>query len=743
MIRKILFTALLFAGSCVSLCAQSKIFLYAVDENKEPLDMVGITIADDKQEYLNQTVMYFPYSIELGKGTYYITATKYGFLQNTDTVTITEPEQIFTVKLTKVAETVTLGAVKAAPQNLQSGSVYTVDREFIEACGARDLVDVLMAIPGFSMGVDVLGNINNATRGVWTNEGKFMVMMDGIMLNELAYGTMQLGQRFPIDNIERIEILRGPASLTNGGLASYGVLNIITRKHTDGEQVTFGTLIGKSDDAIMRQGYNLMYNKKTSEHSFINASGYIARGQRSDRTFTDFSGNAYSMNGNSDISNEQLLVNAGYKGFRFTGMLDNYHYFQGDAYGLNSQRAYPIRYPVAGFQAYTTIELNRNWKLTPLVGFLTQKPYSEKNVIIDSIDLADIGRSTIFDFTTINRLTNNFTLSYTSGKRVDFDFKGEYLQDFFKNNEELFPNKLNTFEMSSVIGVGSMRISVLDPVRINQNQAFYLQGAVRAEKQTYYSAIVPQFSATMLTGIFHSKLLFGRSFRSPLMENIRLNIENNGGDFTLKPEYTNTFELELGLDFNPKNSIGLNIYNNKTTGVITFITDALGNENYANGSNIGTTGLELHSRFQGDYVSLYFNGNYYQAAAGDSTYLVPDKKVNLGIPALKFNSIISLNLQNIMGIKNTHLNLTYTYLDRQFGYIKSAGTIESEDGKNYLSTILDFKNIKQSGLRFSIGIYDILNQGMLYVQPYNGGHAALPGTGREYVIRLVYNLMVK
>ena len=50
-------------------------------------------------------------------------------------------------------------------------------------------------------------------------------MLDGIMMNELSYGTMQLGQRFPIENIEKIEILRGPASITNGGLVSYGVLN--------------------------------------------------------------------------------------------------------------------------------------------------------------------------------------------------------------------------------------------------------------------------------------------------------------------------------------------------------------------------------------------------------------------------------------------------------------------------------------------------------------------------------------
>jgi outer membrane cobalamin receptor len=728
---------------CPQIYSQSKVFFYAVDEAKEPLDMVGITIADDNQEYYNQTVMYFPTSIELAKGKYYITATKYGYLQKTDTFLINNPEQIITIVLKKVVEQVSLGAVKSAPQNLQPGSIYVIDREFIDAMGARDITDVLMTVPGFSLAVDVLGNISNSTRGVWTNEGKFLFMLDGMMLNELAYGTIQLGQRFPIDNIEKIEILRGPASTINGGLASYGVINIITKNHTGKDKISFTSFTGKTDNHVSRMGTEFLYNQKLSDVSFINLSGYLGRGQRSDKTYTAFDGNSYNMWQNSGIQNEQIIMNAGYKSFRIKGFIDNYQTFQRDAYGLNAQRAYPVRYPVAGLQLLSTIDLNRYWKFTPMLSLTSQKPYSEKNVILDSIDSKNIGRSTLFDFTTINRLSNNFTLSYASGNRVDIDFRAEYIHDFFKNNEELFPNSLNTFEMESLIGIGSIKISMLDPYRLNQKQAFYIQGAIRAEKQTYYSAVVPQASATILSGSFHTKLLFGQSFRPPLLENIRLNMQNNGGNFTLKPEFTNTYEIELGFDIGKKSFITLNAFNNKTSGAITYISDAIGNENYINGQSIGSSGLELHCKFAMSAITWYLNASMYQALRGDSHFLVPNTSTNFGIPGKKLNSILSFDLEDMMNLSNTHLNLMYTILDKQYQYTSSTGTFGTVSPKHYFNTVIDIKNINESGLNLTFGIYDMFNQGIYYVQPYNGGHATLPGLGREYLLKIAYELPIK
>lgn len=731
---------LLFIGIQQSAFSQNKVFFYVTDQNKEPLETVGLTIFDENQEYLNQTVMYFPFSTELGKGKYQITATKYGYVQKTDTFTVTESEQIVNIMLQKVKEDVSVGSVKAAPINLQSGSVYVLDRDYIDASGARDLVDLLYTVPGFSFGVDVLGNINNSTRGVWTNEGKFLVMVDGIQINELAYGTMQFGQRFPLENIERIEILRGPASLFNGGLASYGVLNIVMRKHTTQEGLKVASQIGKSDNAITRQSYSAIYNQKFSDNGYINLGGYLGRGLRSTANYKDFQGNSYSMKDNSDILNEQLTLQAGFKGIEFNAFYDNYRYFQMDAYGLNSQRAYPIRYPVAGFNISTQIGLSKKWTLTPFFGYLYQKPYSEKDVILDSIDLAQIGRSTIFDFTAINQMTNRFTLSYQSGNHLEFDFRGELNHDNFRNNEELFPNNLNTFTMQSAVGIANIRVNLLDVSKLNQGKAFYLQGAMRYEKQTYYSAAVPMASANILSGKFHSKLLFGRSFRPPLLENIRLNIENNNGDFTLKPDYTNTIELELGVDITPKSFIYLNLYHNSTSGTITFMSDALGNEDYINGGKIGSQGIEIHSKINIGIGNLFLNFGGYQTNTNDSIFRVPETKVNIGIPSSKFNAMLSLDLEKMFGLNKTLLNFNFLGLSKIYQFANDLGKISTISPASYLSTNLTFQDVGGKGLKLVFGINDIFNQGYQFAQPYNGGHATLPGNGREYILKMVMNI---
>jgi hypothetical protein len=42
------------------------------------------------------------------------------------------------------------------------------------------------------------------------------------------------------------------------------------------------------------------------------------------------------------------------------------------------------------------------------------------------------------------------------------------------------------------------------------------------------------------------------------------------------------------------------------------------------------------------------------------------------------------------------------------------------------------------GLELGAGVYDIADQRYEYLQPYNGGHAPLPGPGRELVFRIAY-----
>src|SRR5437764_2667312 len=67
------------------------------------------------------------------------------------------------------------------------GVVTAVTREEILASGARDLLEVLQLIPGFSFHVDVVGVVGVGFRGMWGHEGKLLLLIDGIEMNELLY----------------------------------------------------------------------------------------------------------------------------------------------------------------------------------------------------------------------------------------------------------------------------------------------------------------------------------------------------------------------------------------------------------------------------------------------------------------------------------------------------------------------------------------------------------------------------
>jgi outer membrane receptor for ferrienterochelin and colicin len=126
--------------------------------------------------------------------------------------------------------------------------VTAVSAEEIRSSGARDLMDVLLLVPGFFFGVDVQGTIGPGFRGLWGQEGKILLLIDGKEMNEQLYSTMQLGHEFPVELIERVEVVRGPGSVIYGGNAELAVVNVITRNAQGSTDVlasaTYGQMLG-------------------------------------------------------------------------------------------------------------------------------------------------------------------------------------------------------------------------------------------------------------------------------------------------------------------------------------------------------------------------------------------------------------------------------------------------------------------------------------------------------------------
>lgn len=102
-------------------------------------------------------------------------------------------------------------------------------REQIEASSASGLADLLAAQPGVQIVAN--GGIGKANslylRG--TESRHAVVLVDGMRINSATLGDSAI-QHIPLSQIERIEILRGPASALYGSEAIGGVVSIITRQ---------------------------------------------------------------------------------------------------------------------------------------------------------------------------------------------------------------------------------------------------------------------------------------------------------------------------------------------------------------------------------------------------------------------------------------------------------------------------------------------------------------------------------
>jgi outer membrane cobalamin receptor len=111
-------------------------------------------------------------------------------------------------------------------------SVFTLDREQIEALKPMDIVDLLRAVPGLDVFRVRDGVINASEPGYSTEAGsQYLVLIDGVSYcntrgRSADWSTLPI----QVDEIERIEYLPGAQSTLYGSYAAVGVVNIITRR---------------------------------------------------------------------------------------------------------------------------------------------------------------------------------------------------------------------------------------------------------------------------------------------------------------------------------------------------------------------------------------------------------------------------------------------------------------------------------------------------------------------------------
>ncbi|RAV97660.1 TonB-dependent receptor plug domain-containing protein [Pseudochryseolinea flava] len=594
------------------------------------------------------------------------------------------------------------------------GIISLITAEEIHNSGARDLTDVLRLVPGFDIMQDLQFVLGIGLRGSWANEGKVLVMLDGQPMNELLYQSVAVGNRFPVDAIEQIEIIRGPGSAVYGGSAEYGVINIITKAAGSLNGVGVYGTAGLHADAVGRSNVGVMASQKNEDLSW-DLSAFVGKSIVSDATYQDL----FAYQEPSDLSETTKAnptnVNVGlrYKNLSVRGMFDQFK--TGDPTA-------DVLFKTFYVDASYNLKASEKLTLAPKIQYIHQTPW---NLFYKEDDDANIELRG-------KRMLAQMDAKWVPGRKVSLDFGALYFQD------------------RSIDLITDEDLLTLD------NFAFYTQAlfkhrlanatlGFRFEKNNRYKgAFVPRLALTKKIENLHFKMLYSKAFRAPSLQNVSL--DTTGA----KPERSNVFEFELGYQFTPEMLFAFNAFHISSKDIIIYGSASTENtfeEWYESYEKSGSTGFELvySIRKKMWYANLTYS---FSRALSDNTvdiYRVSQtKRQYVGFPAHKITLNTNFNITSKLGV-----NPSFVFAGKRYAYTTA------DEEENPVSTELDpyvlanvfvhYDNILP-GLNAGIGVYDLLNERPAIPQAYNGGegaYAPVPGRSREYVIKLSYQLNFK
>lgn len=596
------------------------------------------------------------------------------------------------------------------------GIVSLITAEEIQNTGARDLIDILRLVPGFDIAQDLQFVMGLGLRGNWANEGKVLVMLDGQPFNELLYQTVAIGNRFPVDAIERIEIIRGPGSAIYGGSAEYGVINIISKAAESLNGIAVYGTGGFHANAVGRTNAGVMVSQKAESFAW-DLSFFKGKSIISDEAHyhpMDAPDDSYNL---KDITYaDPMNINLGlrYKKLSVRTMYDVFETQEPYTYISFKDFYADVKYD---------FQLSKKLTISPQIKYMNQIPwqYGDPSTGEDTFK----GRA--------ERIYGAVTGVYDISRKVSVNAGLLYFQD------------KATDLLKSQYFLGRDNIAF-------DNYAFYTQGLLkhrlvnatvgfRYERNTQYgSAFVPRLALTKKIENFHFKMLYSQAFRAPAIENINL---AESGDGSIAPEKSNVFEMEFGYQFTPEMLFALNTFDIRTKDIIVYSDDGVDGF-YNNFEKSGTRGLE--AVYSVRYKKWYANLTYsFAKALKDGTvdsYSIPqtaDQYVAFPLHKVTLNSNISLS-------QKINLNPSFVYSGPRYAY-----TALDDDG-NGVATKLDsyllaniFLNAKNlmRGLTIGAGVYDLLNERPSVPQAYLGGFGPVPARSREYVVKLSYQIDFK
>src|ERR1700732_90185 len=179
--------------------------------------------------------------------------------QNASDLTQVTLEDLMNIKVTSVSR-------KEQKLSKVAAAIYVITQDDIRRSGAKNIPDLLRMVPGLDVAQIDANSWAISSRGF--NDG-FADKLLGVVDGRTAYDPLFSGvfwdqQSAPLEDIERIEVIRGPGATVWGANAVNGVVNIITRQASD----TQGGLVSVGSGSVDQFRNTLRYGGKQGKLSY-------------------------------------------------------------------------------------------------------------------------------------------------------------------------------------------------------------------------------------------------------------------------------------------------------------------------------------------------------------------------------------------------------------------------------------------------------------------------------------------
>ncbi|MBC8236739.1 MAG: TonB-dependent receptor [Helicobacteraceae bacterium] len=637
----------------------------------------------------------------------------------------------------------------------QPSVVSILHADKLKKIGVRNLHEAIGTLPGVETSILHTGWKQVIMRGNYNPDtfvfDKYKLYIDGVDIGSDLYSTSYYYLDFPIELIERIEVLRGSASTVYGPGAFSGAINVITKSSQSGISDSVFMSAGSYD--YTKAGF-VQHIKAGNWNIGIDAYHQHSNKELdAGRAFVSSNEAAYarseynSLEGFEDYSigmtakNKDFTVIGRYK----SELTDNF-------YGL-SEDIEPIR---SGYQRNESavLEIQNSYKISKDIVLDSKVGLNHYTFKFDSTLIQDLGGS---------GLVVRFKPTYTQlNSYLDTHIKGKNIKDHawmlgleLKNIDTLKntfgttvkkPNGTTNVFLSSLEYLEGQygflngendqfvtSIYLQDIYSVNNN--FDLSINLRLDDYSYFKEMLSYRLGSVYrvddNNIF--KAVYGRSYRAPsYVEAFQaVQFEIKDGNPNLKPEFIDTFELA----YTHKNHNSI-LRTNVFYSIIKDVIDRIENEtnhigDYANHGTRSSRGFEV------EYTHKFSNDAEFMANLSyvRTEFFTPSQVNPLLYQSPSISEILAKAYLLYPLKKGLSLNTAWYYSGPKKGFDEMIGT-SINSTPSYGSTMLLDETIVYSIDSYSslaLSVKNLFDATVIYPS-YQAKHDGLQREGRNWLV---------